>query len=57
MKRITYQGVKGAYSYLAALAMYGEENHFCPARTFKEVFECVKHRIKQIWLFFRLKIV
>lgn len=39
MKTITYQGIKGAFSYLTAVLAFGEDNHFLPSKTFNEAFE------------------
>lgn len=41
MKTIAYQGVCGAYSYLAALTEFGKDNMFVGLPTFREVFEHV----------------
>lgn len=42
MKRIAYQGVKGAFSYMTALKEFGKENHYIGLQTFKEVFEMLE---------------
>jgi len=44
MKTIAYQGVKGAFSYLTALKIFGENNRFRGMQNFKEVFELVECR-------------
>jgi prephenate dehydratase len=43
MKIITYQGVKGSFSYLTALRLFGESCEFKGFPTFKEAFEAVEN--------------
>jgi prephenate dehydratase len=43
MRKIVYQGVKGAFSYLVAEQLFGADNEFIGKRHFKEVFEDVSN--------------
>jgi prephenate dehydratase len=39
MNTITYQGIKGAFSYLTAVNAFGKDNHYLPSKTFNDAFE------------------
>lgn len=41
MKKIFYQGVKGSFSYFAALKVFGQKNQFFGVDNFKKIFEKV----------------
>ncbi len=39
MKTIAHLGLRGSFSYLAAVKSSGQDNHFVSAKTFREVFQ------------------
>lgn len=44
MKKIAYQGVRGAFSYITAKKEFGSENIFIGVKTFREVFDLLDKR-------------